>query len=716
MSQSDRTASAATPQTPAIVTLEQAFALAQEHLKAGRLVDADRVCGDILRSQPDLAAVLHLRGIVALNRGDLESAVDLVRRAIAADSSVAIYHCNLGEMHRRAGRPDAALDAGLRALAIDADLPQALNNVGILYSERGAFDQAADYYRRATARAPDYAEAYSNLGNALRAGKRYDEALAAYRQALRVRPDFADALSNMGTALREAGRLTDAETAYRRADELQPDSPSILNNLALALKEAERFDEAAALLTRSARADPSNARTQTYLALVSLEQSQPAPAAAAAARAVALAPDDAEALNALGLVRLEQQDSPAALALFHRAVTLKPDLADAHNNIGNVLKENGAFAAAREAYGRSIALDPREAAYYGNLADAGTFGKDDPRLAPMEALAAAPRPLAQTGLCRLNFALAKAYDDLGRFDEAFACMQRGNAIKRGRIAYDESHSMGLFDRIGATFDRNPRRGGDGGCASSLPVFVIGMPRSGTTLIEQILASHPAVHGGGELGDFSRLTAALPGAGRGFRYPEDILALTADARRGLGEAYMQALRARAPGAERITDKMPANFLFVGLIHLVLPNARIVHVMRDARDTCVSCYSKLFAAEQNFTYDLGELGRYHRKYAGLMDHWRKWLPAGVMLDVRYEDVVADMEGQARRIIAHCGLAWDDRCLAFHKTDRPIKTASVAQVREPIYRKALDRWRNYEGHLAPLLDALGDIGATPANLAVD
>jgi tetratricopeptide (TPR) repeat protein len=705
MSQSDNPASsAAAPQNPPTVTLEQAFAFAQAHLNAGRLADADRVCGDILRSQPHLAPVLHLRGIVALNSGDLNGAVELVRRAIAADASVAIYHCNLGEMHRRAGRPDAALAAGLRALAIDAGLPQALNNIGILYYDRGAFDQAADYYRRATVRAPDYAEAYSNLGNALRARKLYDEALAAYGQALRVRPDFADALSNMGTALREIGRLADAETAYRQADALQPNSPSILNNLALGLKETERFEEAAVLLTRSAQADPNNARTQTYLALVRLEQSQTGPAETAAARAVAMAPNDAEALNAMGLVRFDQQDSQAALALFRRATALKPDLADAYNNIGNVLKENGQFASAREAYGRAITLDPREAAYYGNLADAGTFTRDDPRLAAMEALAAAPGQLSQTGLCRLNFALAKAYDDLGRYDEAFACMQRGNAIKRGRIEYDEPRALELFDRIGSTFNRNLRPGGDGGCASPLPVFVIGMPRSGTTLIEQILASHPSVHGAGELSEFSRLTAELPGpGGAAFRYPEDTPALTADGLRALGEAYVRALSQRAPVAERITDKMPANFLFLGLIHLALPSARIVHVTRDARDTCLSCYSKLFAAEQNFAYDLGELGRYYRKYAGLMDHWRRWLPEDVMLEVRYEDVVADMEGQARRIVAHCGLAWDDRCLAFHKTDRPIKTASVAQVREPIYAKAVDRWRHYEQHLTALQAAL-------------
>jgi tetratricopeptide (TPR) repeat protein len=711
MSQSDSTAKgAATPQSPTMVTLEQAFAMAQEHLNAGRLADADRVCGDILRSRPDFAPALHLRGVVAYSAGDLEAAVTLVSQAVAADGGIALFHCNLGEMQRRAGRLDAALAAGRRALALDPALPQALNNVGIVHYERGEYDEAATHYRRATARAPDYAEAWSNLGNALRALKAYDEALVAYGQALRLRPDFADALNNMGTALREMGRGDDAEAAYRQADAMAPNAPAVLNNLALALKEKEQFDEAAALLSRSLAAEPNNVRTLTYLALVRLEQTRTAEAEAAAGRALALAPDDADALNAMGLVRFDQQDADTAFGLFRRAVALKPELADAYNNIANVLKENGELAEARKAYERAIELDPRQVAYYGNLADAQTFTQGDPRLAAMEALAGVPHGLSLTAQSRLNFALAKAYDDLGHYDEAFACMSRGNRLKRRQIPYDEVGALALFDRIRTVVDRRLIDAAAGaGFASDLPVFIVGMPRSGTTLVEQILASHPEVHGAGELSELNRLTAELAGpksdgGGRAFRYPEDAPALTPGQLSGLGEAYVETLRRRAPTATRVTDKMPANFFFLGLIHMALPGARIVHVQRDPLDTCLSCYSKLFTAEQNFAYELGELGRYYRKYVELMDHWRETLPANALLQVRYEDVVADTEAQARRIVEHCGLDWDPRCLAFHKTERPVRTASVAQVRRPIYASAVSRWRRYERHLRPLRAALG------------
>ncbi len=167
-----------------------------------------------------------------------------------------------------------------------------------------------------------------------------------------------------------------------------------------------------------------------------------------------------------------------------------------------------------------------------------------------------------------------------------------------------------------------------------------------------------------------------------------------------------LQRRAPSAQRVTDKMPANFLFLGLIHLALPNAHIIHVLRDPRDTCLSCFSKLFTAAQDFTYDLGELGRYYRKYAELMAHWRSVLPAGRMLEIRYEDVIADLEASARRIIDHCGLEWDPRCVAFHEARRPVRTASASQVRRPIYRSSQGRWRAYAAHLGPLIAALGDI----------
>jgi tetratricopeptide (TPR) repeat protein len=696
------------PRVPATLSLEQALTLADQHLQAGSQAAAETLCRDILRVQPDCAPALQLLGIVAYQTGNLPSAIDLLRRAIEADGSIALYHCNLGEMYRLAGQREVALETGRRALAINPHLPQALNNVGILHYERDEFNEAAAHYRRAVAIAPTYAEAFSNLGNALRAQKKYDEALTAYRQALQLRPGYIDAMNNMGTTLREMGRREDAETTYRQALALKPNEPSVLNNLALALKEIERLDEANALLTRSLVIDPTNPKTLTYLALVGLERKQVADAEIAATRALALSPEEPEALNAMGLVRFEQQDSDAALALFRRAIALKPDLADAHNNIGNILKESGQLAAACEAYERAIELDPRETAYYVNFSDPKKFTEGDIHLAAMEEMARKAGNLTDTARCRLRFALAKAYDDLGRYDEAFACWREGNALKRERIDYDEAGMVGSFDRIRATFDRSLLARTDCGDRSPLPVFVIGMPRSGTTLVEQILASHPAVHGAGELSDFGSLVGQMSGTGGGnsFRYPEDTPVLTNEQFSSLGKAYVERQRQRAPKAERVTDKMPANFMFLGMIHLALPGARIIHVMRDQRDTCLSCYSKLFTAEQNFAYDLGELGRYYRKYAELMAHWRDVLPVGTMFEIRYEDVVADLEVSARQIVGHCGLAWHPNCTSFHETRRPVRTASASQVRRPIYPTSEGRWRAYQTHLGPLLDALGDL----------
>jgi hypothetical protein len=233
-----------------------------------------------------------------------------------------------------------------------------------------------------------------------------------------------------------------------------------------------------------------------------------------------------------------------------------------------------------------------------------------------------------------------------------------------------------------------------------------MPRSGTTLIEQIIASHPKVRPGGELRDFSRTVAAHFAARGTLPFSEYMSAVAPAEMAAIGDTYVRRLDALAPGAAHITDKMPQNFFSVGLIHLALPNAKIVHSMRNPVDTCVSCFTKLFTGSQDATYELGELGRYYRAYHELMAHWRRVLPAGSFLDVRYEDVVADTEGQARRLLDFCGLEWDAKVLDFHKTDRPVKTASAAQVRQPIYSSAVARWRHYEKHLGPLLEALGDL----------
>jgi hypothetical protein len=305
----------------------------------------------------------------------------------------------------------------------------------------------------------------------------------------------------------------------------------------------------------------------------------------------------------------------------------------------------------------------------------------------------------------LHFALGKAFADREQYEPSFRHFLEGNALKRRQTAYDEAATLRFFERIQAVFARElmrEKRGG--GDHSPAPVFVLGMPRSGTTLVEQILASHSKVFGAGELEEFGKAVASSVQANcASVTFPEIVPAMSAEQLRQLGGCYLDAIGAAARPAERIVDKLPLNFAFVGLIHLALPNARIIWARRDPIDTCVSCFSTLFGGDQPHTYELGELGRYHRAYEALMEHWRRVLPEGVLLEVQYEDVVEDLEGQARRMVKHCGLEWEEACLTFHETQRPVRTASVAQVRQPIYRSSVGRWRPYKHQLQPLLQAL-------------
>ena len=445
-----------------------------------------------------------------------------------------------------------------------------------------------------------------------------------------------------------------------------------------------------------------------------LDQDKVEEASAATERALALNPNDHDAINQMGRVAFERGNLESSLAYYRRALALKPDLADVHNNIGNVLKELGQLDEAQKSFLEAIRLDPNVTGVYVNLADSMKFSLGDPHLAAMEAIAAKTEGLSKTDRVHLDFALGKAYADLKDYPRSFKHLVEGNAGKRATIAYDETSALALFDRIEAVFTREliAAKSG-GGDESPMPIFVLGMPRSGTTLIEQIIASHPHVYGAGELQQLNDVVLTVRGAdGKVFRYPDFVPALDANGVAQIGARYVAELRAlvaRHGSADdiervtRITDKMPSNYYFLGLVHLALPNAKIIHSMRDPVDTCVSCFSKLFSAEQHHTYDLAELGRYYARYQRLMAHWRRVLPPGSFLDVRYEDVVADLEGQARRIIAYCGLPWDERCLSFHQTERPVRTASATQVRQPIYRSAVGRWRVYENELEPLLRAL-------------
>jgi tetratricopeptide (TPR) repeat protein len=422
-------------------------------------------------------------------------------------------------------------------------------------------------------------------------------------------------------------------------------------------------------------------------------------------RALKVRPDYAEALSNRGNTLKELKQFEEALASYHRALKVRPDYAEAHNNLGVVLVQLGHLLDARAAFEKAVELAPRKAKYRRDLGEITRLGGGDAHLAALEKLAKDSAALSVGDRVELHFALAKTYEDLGRHAEAFTQWLDGNALKRRQVEYNEAVTLGGLDRVQAVFKSEfIQRWQNVGNPSPVPVFIVGMARSGSTLVEQILASHPQVFGGDELKYFdSAVQGIRTRLGGSAPFPELLSGMTGEDFREVGARYLAELERLAPAATRITDKLPGNFMFAGLIHLALPNAIIIHTNRDPVDTCLSCFSKLFTEGQNHTYDLAELGRYYRHYQALMVHWHRVLPPGRILDVRYEDVVADLEGQARRIIAHCGLNWDPRCLVFHQTERPVLTASATQVRQPIYNSAIGRWRVHEPFLGPLLAEL-------------
>ena len=674
------------------------------HHLAGRLARAEALYTDALELDPANVNALYLHGTVIFQTGRRDAGIEELGAAIALKPDNPFAHYNLGNALLEYGRTDEAIARYAEALRLKPDFPRALNNLGNAFHARGKYAEAIDKYTEALRLDPDYPDAVNNLGAALKEQGKLAEAIDKYAEALRLKPDYPQALNNLGNALQEQGRHAEAIARYAEALRLKPDFPEALNNLGNALKEQGKLTEAIDKYAEALRLKPDYPEALNNLGNAFKEQGRLAEAVAGYAEALRLKPDYPEAWYNRGNALQDQDKLDEAIACYRKALGLKPDYPDACFNLGAALTVSGRLDEAYRAFDAAIGLTPRRGLFYRLLVDTGRVAPGGPHARRMEALLSGRDALPEEDRMQLHFALGAVYADRGQRDESFRHLLAGNRLKRSRVAYDEAQTLAMFDRIRAVFtarllDAGPRAGASPG----LPVFVVGMPRSGTTLVEQILASHPEVYGAGELMDLPRLAGALESADDGAAFSEALAVLPQEKLQTLAAAYLGRLRAYAPSAARIVDKLPDNFLRIGLIRMALPQARIIHVRRDPVDTCMSCFSKLFTSQLHFMYDLAELGRYYRAYEQLMEHWRRVLPPGVMIEVRYEDVVDDLEGQARRLIAHCGLDFDDRCLAFHRVPRVVRTASAAQVRRPLYHSSVGRWRAFGDLARPLYDAL-------------
>jgi tetratricopeptide (TPR) repeat protein len=520
------------------------------------------------------------------------------------------------------------------------------------------------------------------------------------REAVRLRPSFPEALNNLGNALRELGRLDEARAAYAAALGLDPTLAMTINNMGQALQEEGKPGEALAWYEEAIARAPAAARFHTHRASALAELERHDEAAAGYQTALAHDPSAIEACCGLGRLRDEQGRHAEALELLRTAVGRRPDSASARVQLASLLAEVGEFAAAEASLREALRRDPRHVAALTALAELKQERLPDADLEAMCDLLT-EREQSPGTAAALHFGLARVLDARGEFPLAAENFILGNALRckamslRGEVYRPElqqgfvdsviaAHTPGFFDRV---------RGF--GLESRRPVFIFGLPRSGTTLVEQILASHARVCGGGELKLVRDALRALP---RVMGRDEDPLACLPDldppSTRTLAQGYLDGLDALDTQADRVTDKMPENFQSLGLIAALFPNATLIHCRRDLRDVALSCWTTNFR-NLGWTFDRDAIAHYFGQYTRLMEHWRRVLPAA-WLDVDYEALVADLEGESRRIVAWCGLDWDPNCLAFHETRRPVRTASSGQVRRPLYSHSIGRWRNYAAEL--------------------
>jgi tetratricopeptide (TPR) repeat protein len=636
-------------------------------------------------------------------------------------------------LHRQ-GRTAEAARLYEAIAAREPNNAEARQYLGVILASAGQLDQAKALMKRSLELKPNEFAFLENYAGALTLAEEFAETLEVSRRALALRPQSVNVLYLSAAALQNLDRLEDARAQFVALLRLAPDHQAARKEYAATLARLGEIDEALAVVEKLIADCPRFADAYLVRANIRAIRGEVAPAVDDYERALTLQPNAYSTWQSLGhaLERLALYDK--ALAAFDRALALRPNHAESLIGRGDALNQLGRLSEALACYNQAIAIggDSEKKGRFARaiaLAQAGetdearaelrrftqrhensgsawralsdliTFEAGDPAFATMESLLAGGAQ-AEGQAQALHFALGKAYLDIGDSQRAFAHLNEGNRLKRRQLAYDADANSARMAAIARTFPAEIfDRFAGAGSRSAAPIFVVGMPRSGTTLIEQILASHPAVHAAGELPILPQIAAEIG------ETPEGVESLTSERLAALGDAYVARVGAPPAGKVRFIDKLPGNFANVGLIRLILPEARIIHSRRDPVDACLSCYTIDFqAAGLAFAYDMTELGRYCRDYQALMAHWRTAAPPSRLLEVDYESVVDDLEGEARRMIAFLDLPWDPACLAFHQTKRPVRTASLNQVRRPIYRSSVGRWRAHAAELAPLLQALG------------
>jgi tetratricopeptide (TPR) repeat protein len=645
-------------------------------MKANRPLRAEELARNYLEDHPGCAEHLRLLAHALTKQNRLVEAEEQLRFAIDLRPAQPHLHEDLGTTLVLQGKPAEAVPCFEKAIELDPTLPLPHKKLGRVLAALGKGQQADEAFQEYFERDPDKG-AVAIGADHLKAG-RTEDAIAAFRSTLKKDPDNVDAMVFLALAYQQQDQhLEDAEALLRRATQSAPDHVTAWLNLGSTLARRNKRAEALDAYRTATRIEPSHPGAWSLLANCHAHLGQ----------------------------------TEAAKRAFERALKLQPDHPHTQMGLGHVLKTLGDQAGALKAYREAIRLRPASGEVYWSMANLKVFTFEDSEVDAMLAQLE-HGDLKTSEEVHFRFALGKAFEDREDWERAWHFYHTGNQKQRSEVYHDPLEDREKKSAIREVFTADfiaEHEGG--GFEAPDPILIVGLPRSGSTLVEQILASHSQVEGTAELPNLGRLSLSI---GRyrpdGVQFPEACADLRSRDWRQLGKRYIEETRQyRETDRPRFTDKLPNNFPLVGLLHLMLPNARVINTLRHPLDTLLGNYKQLYGKGQNFTYDLFDLAEYYKDYHAMMSHWRAVLP-GKVLDVHYEDTVLDTEAQVRRILDHCGLPFEEACLRPWETERAVRTASSEQVRQPIYTGALGKWRHYEpwldewqASLAEILEAL-------------
>ncbi|NER03046.1 MAG: tetratricopeptide repeat protein [Okeania sp. SIO3C4] len=720
------------------------------YLRASRLKEAEAIANQLLSSNPNHHGAINLSGLIFLKQGQLEQAIRQLYRAVKLNRSEPIYQCNLGAAYRQSHRYNEAIAACQKALKLRPNYSNALITLASTYFAAEQYEEALATYEQAIAITPEQALLYAYRGDALRELGRVRSAIQSYEQALKLSPDLPHAISNFGLTLLEVGQPERALEYCRRAAEYEPKNSQWWMYLGIALRTLGQLEEAMDAYGKAYDLNPDSAMLCTLIGNIWQEISELQQAIGWYDKALAIEPerldshcafagatldlgDSATAITRyreiieqhpnyyksyLGLSQALWEDGEAeeAIAVAYQAVALKPENASTRSHLATILASAGDVEAANAANREALTVNPNCIPALVNLAQNLRGKLPEVDVQKMEQLLGAKwaRERAKTSI---HFGLAHYYDGCKNYGKAathaIAANKLHTSYKQERgWDYNPDDYTQYIDKLIANFNAQFFQRTQGmGNPSTVPIFIVGMPRSGTTLTEQILASHPLVFGAGERSFAGKCFNSLPRLMGNLSEATvwDCLPLLtqlqinqlADWHLAQLEELTSKVGLGSGNYQRIVDKMPDNYSLLGWIVTAFPNAKIIHCRRDVRDVAVSCWMTQFKSIR-WAFDLTHIAERIKQYWRIMEHWRRVLPVP-MLEIDYEETVANQTAQTLRLLDFIGLEWDDACMQFHKTERLVRTASVTQVRQPIYKRSVERWRRYEDVLQPLLELL-------------